>query len=115
MGSTISRRSALKLLATSGSAVIVAACSGQIAAPASAPTVASGATIAPTAAKPGGTLRIGLAAEPANIDGHIRTPGSDLSYWLAFDRLIDYDDKAQPQPGLAESWRRRSGLTRSIM
>ncbi|MBV9133716.1 MAG: ABC transporter substrate-binding protein [Chloroflexi bacterium] len=49
-------------------------------------------------------LRIGLAAEPANIDGHIRTPGSDLTYWLAFDRLIDYDQKAQPQPGLAETW-----------
>src|SRR5689334_3522466 len=105
MGSTISRRSALKLLATSGSAVIVAACSGQIAPSASAPTAAAvasgGATAGP---KPGGMLRIGLAAEPANIDGHIRTPGSDLTYWLAFDRLIDYDERAQPQPGLAESW-----------
>ena len=38
------------------------------------------------------------------MDGHIRTPGSDLTYWLAFDRLVDYDDKAKPQPGLAETW-----------
>jgi ABC-type transport system substrate-binding protein len=49
-------------------------------------------------------VRVRLAAEVANVDGHIRTPGSDLTYWLAFDRLIDYDEKAQPQPGLAESW-----------
>jgi len=27
-----------------------------------------------------------------------------MTYWQAFDRLIDYDDKLQPQPGLAESW-----------
>ena len=105
MGNTISRRSALKLLASSGGAAIVVACGGQVAPTASSPTVATGPTAGTVAApKPGGTLRIGLAAEPANIDGHIRTPGSDLTYWLAFDRLIDYDDQAQPQPGLAESW-----------
>ena len=105
MASTLSRRSALKLLATSGTAVIVAACTSQIAPSAAGPTVASRATTGVDAGpKAGGMLRIGLAAEPANIDGHIRTPGSDLSYWLAFDRLIDYDEKAQPQPGLAESW-----------
>jgi peptide/nickel transport system substrate-binding protein len=104
----VSRRLALKLLASSSGAVIVAAC-GAPAPPAAvtqiAPTAATVATTQVAAApRPGGTLRIGLAAEPANIDGHIRTPGSDLTYWLAFDRLIDYDDKAQPQPGLAESW-----------
>jgi peptide/nickel transport system substrate-binding protein len=117
------RRAALRLVLGSAGTALLAACSTspQALAPATAPTSApapnppapSAPTVAtaPTAAstpqaqpKTGGTLRIGLAAEPANIDGHIRTPGSDLSYWLAFDRLIDYDLKAQPVPGLAESW-----------
>ncbi|HKE94804.1 MAG TPA: ABC transporter substrate-binding protein, partial [Povalibacter sp.] len=111
----MTRRAALRLLAPAAGAAIVIACSGPAApaAPTSAPAAAaapSGPTPAaanPTAAttpKNGGTLRIGLASEPANVDGHIRTPGSDLTYWLAFDRLIDYDDKAKPTPGLAESW-----------
>ncbi|MBV9578407.1 MAG: ABC transporter substrate-binding protein [Chloroflexi bacterium] len=117
MHTTISRRSALKLLASSSGAALVLACTaGPLAPPTSAPSVAAtpvsapgtsvqpGATSTTAAPVRGGTLRIGLAAEPANIDGHVRTPGSDLSYWLAFDRLIDYDQKAQPQPALAESW-----------
>ena len=123
MQATISRRSALKVLALSGSALLMAACTpgaSPPAAPTSAVTIpgtagastsaagaantASTATTPSGAPKSGGTVRVGLASEPANVDGHIRTPGSDLTYWLAFDRLIDYDDKAQPQPGLAESW-----------
>src|SRR5262245_28888278 len=129
MQGTISRRSALKLLLSTGSAALVVACGpGAPAAaptsppatakPAAAPTTAPAAapaaqpTAAPTAPpaaakvattapaaqgaapKPGGTLRLGIASEPANVDGHIRTPGSDVTYWLAFDRLIYYDDKA---------------------
>ncbi|MBV9324430.1 MAG: ABC transporter substrate-binding protein [Chloroflexi bacterium] len=117
MNGKLSRRAALRLLAPAAGAAVVVACSGPGLAPPSAPTsaptssgtAAAGAPAAsaatPAAApKTGGTLRIGLASEPANVDGHIRTPGSDLTYWLAFDRLIDYDDKAQPQPGLAETW-----------
>ncbi|HEY1298531.1 MAG TPA: ABC transporter substrate-binding protein [Chloroflexota bacterium] len=126
----MTRRAALRLLAPAAGAAIVIACGAPAvpAAPTSAPaaaptsppapaTASSGATPAaanapatpvaanaPTTPKTGGTLRIGLASEPANVDGHIRTPGSDLTYWLAFDRLIDYDDKAKPTPGLAESW-----------
>src|SRR4051794_28585639 len=132
MQATISRRSALTLLALSSGAALLAACgqgapaapASPTSAPAAAPAAPAPATSAPAAAtsvpasagaaatsgtvasapKPGGTVRVGLASEPANVDGHIRTPGSDLTYWLAFDRLVDYDDKAQPQPGLAETW-----------
>ena len=105
MQTMISRRLALKLLASSSGALVVAACSPPaFQGPVSQTTLTLTPNQAPASPKQGGTLRIGLAAEPANIDGHVRTPGSDLSYWLAFDRLIDYDQKAQPQPGLAESW-----------
>jgi len=101
----ISRRSALKLLVSSGSALVVAACTTPAPPASVSQTTPVPATSQPSGSpKQGGMLRIGLAAEPANIDGHIRTPGSDLTYWLAFDRLIDYDQKAQPQPGLAETW-----------
>src|SRR5262245_14415579 len=113
-GLSLSRRSALRLLVPGAGAAILVACTGQAPAPSAPPTsaaadksagAAASATAKPAAApNPGGTLRIGISAEPANVDGHIRTPGSDLTYWLAFDRLIDYDDKLQPQPGLAESW-----------
>jgi peptide/nickel transport system substrate-binding protein len=122
MNGEMSRRAALRLLGSAAGTAIVVACTGPAAAPpaatsvpapttappaaTSAATPAAAATAKPAAAAPrtGGTLRIGLASEPANVDGHIRTPGSDLTYWLAFDRLVDYDDKAKPQPGLAESW-----------
>ncbi len=124
MHGEMSRRAALRLLVPATGAAVVFACVGPSAAPPAAPAPTSGAAAAaapagggggPTAGaiaqpsavaapKTGGTLRIGLASEPANVDGHIRTLGSDLTYWLAFDRLVDYDDKAQPVPGLAESW-----------
>jgi peptide/nickel transport system substrate-binding protein len=100
-GNRLSRRSALTLIASTTSMAVLAAC-----APPQQP--ASGSTPAP--AKPvgqarlGGTLNIGLAAEPANVDGHTRTPGSPESVWLAFDRLTQYDDKLKAQPALAESW-----------
>ncbi len=130
MHGDMSRRAALRLLVPATGAVVVFACVGPATAPPTpTPGSASGASAtgasvagtsvaatsvvsAPASAtaqpsavpKTGGTLRIGLSSEPANVDGHIRTIGSDLTYWLAFDRLIDYDDKAQPQPRLAESW-----------
>jgi peptide/nickel transport system substrate-binding protein len=120
----LSRRRLIELLASTAGIALVAACSGPAAQPAAAPATALPATTVPAGAtapkpdaaasapttkpadspKPGGTMRIGLASEPANIDGHIRTPGSDVTYWLAFNQLITYDDKAQPQPALAESW-----------
>ena len=88
MQATISRRSALKLLAVSGSAVLLAACGPGAPPPSAAPpaptaTNSTGSTGSATivstaqpssAPKSGGTVRVGLASEPANVDGHIRTP-----------------------------------------
>src|SRR5216117_1009612 len=88
----MSRRSALQLLVPAAGAAILAACSGPTPSPSAqstasapdkssgGPSTGSGGTPSSSAAKPagapkpGGTLRIGLASEPANIDGHIRTP-----------------------------------------
>jgi peptide/nickel transport system substrate-binding protein len=78
-------------------------------APAAAVSVtppASSAAAAPAAAqpRPGGFLQLGLGGDVASIDGHHRTSGAQESVWLAYERLIQYDDKLQPQPMLAESW-----------
>src|SRR3954469_13032107 len=100
-GNYLSRRSALTLIASTTGMAVLAAC-----APPRPP--AAGTTPAPAKpagqARAGGTLRMGLSAEPANVDGHTRTPGSPESVWLAFDRLSQYDDKLKAQPALAESW-----------
>jgi peptide/nickel transport system substrate-binding protein len=78
------------------------------AAPPAATTAATptAASAPQTAAKPraGGVLQIGLSGDVASIDGHHRTSGAQESVWLAYERLIQYDDKLKPQPMLAESW-----------
>src|SRR5437773_1948973 len=95
----LSRRSALTLLvSTTGMAVLAACVPTQQSATQQAAPKPSGQ------GRPGGILNIGLASEPANVDGHTRTPGSAESVWLAFDRLTQYDDKLKAQPALAESW-----------
>ena len=43
-----------------------------------------------------------MIGDLAHLDGQ-RSPAPSTSL-LAFDRLIDYDDKLKPQPMLAESW-----------
>jgi len=99
----MSRRRFIELFASTAGVALVAACSSPPAAPGAPPATAltasgtpskpDAAAAAPTtkpaaAAKPGGNLRIGLASEPANIDGHIRTPGSDVTL-LASIRSAD--------------------------
>jgi peptide/nickel transport system substrate-binding protein len=79
------------------------------AAAASQPTVGVAAaqpTPAAGAGQPrrGGVVQYSIQADLSSIDGHVRTPGAVDSLWLAFDRLTTYDQKLQPQPGLAESW-----------
>jgi peptide/nickel transport system substrate-binding protein len=49
-------------------------------------------------------MRFAITADLATLDGHSRTPGSYESNWLCYDQLLNYDDKLQPQPMLAESW-----------
>jgi peptide/nickel transport system substrate-binding protein len=76
-----------------------------IPAAASTSATSSAATSAPSAnqQKNGGTLRIGILADVANVDGHSRGGGSAESFWMIFDRLIKLDEKLMPQPMLAES------------
>jgi peptide/nickel transport system substrate-binding protein len=54
--------------------------------------------------KSGGTLRVGVGAEPANMDGQILAQPQRDVMWLFFDRLIELDPNDQPQPMLATSW-----------
>ena len=123
--STISRRFALRLLGSTAGVALAAACAPTpqaptsqppaatsrpaAAPPTSAPTPAAGATEAakPAVAAPprsGGTLRAALTADLPNLDPHINTTTAHENLFLAFDRIIQYDDKLQPQPMLAESW-----------
>ncbi|MBV9577816.1 MAG: ABC transporter substrate-binding protein, partial [Chloroflexi bacterium] len=61
--------------------------------------------------KAGGTLKVGMIGDLGTIDGHQVTQATVNVTFLAYDRLIDYDDKLQPQPMLAESWDLNSDLT----
>jgi peptide/nickel transport system substrate-binding protein len=105
----MTRRSALRVMALSGGAAVVAACTP--AAPSAPPAVV--ATQPPGAAKPaaapsgpktGGTLRVAISADPASLDGHLYAAGRFDTTWLIYDRLTEYDVNLQPQPRLAESW-----------
>ncbi len=110
----------------------VPAAAGPTTAPAGeAPTTTSPSTAAPTAAaaavatavpnpasqpatpprKTGGTLTTGMIGDLGSIDGHQVTQESVNVSFLAYDRLIDYDDQLKPQPMLAESWDVSSDLT----
>jgi peptide/nickel transport system substrate-binding protein len=131
---TLSRRSALRLFASTASMALLAACSGANVAPAApttAPTAAPkpvattapagapattppvpAATVSATAApakpatKPvsGGTLRYAITADVATLDPYLVTTSGMETSWLVFDRLIAYDANLKPQPMLAESW-----------
>jgi peptide/nickel transport system substrate-binding protein len=110
---SVTRRTALRLVAGGGLAV-VAACAPPAPAPsAPAATSAGGATAAPkptgaaaAAATPrsGGTLRVAISADPASLDGHLYAAGRFDTTWLIYDRLTEYDLNLKPQPMLAESW-----------
>jgi peptide/nickel transport system substrate-binding protein len=65
------------------------------------PAAAAASTPQPVS---GGSMRFAITADLATLDGHSRTPGSYESNWLCYDQLLNYDDKLQPQPMLAESW-----------
>jgi len=124
----LSRRSALKLLASGAGMALLAACGGTQPAPStassppsspaapaspSASTSAGGAvasvSVAPSAAakpsaqpKSGGTLRQGYVGDLIGLDGHNRS-GND-GIWFVYDRLTAYDDQHKVTPLLAESW-----------
>src|SRR5207248_1562370 len=54
--------------------------------------------------KSGGTIRTGQVGDIANLDGHYANQLSATTVQLAYEKLVVYDIKLQPQPVLAESW-----------
>src|SRR5919197_1061884 len=97
MPGAISRRSALALLATSGAAALLGACTLPIpqAAPAQTTQSAAGQP------KPGGTLKIGVLGDIQGLDGHLVT---GLDYLRrVWDVVSVLDDKLNTVPVLAES------------
>jgi peptide/nickel transport system substrate-binding protein len=127
-GSTLTRRTVLKLVGAGAAASLLTACSapGPTApAPAApAPPTSAGNAIAtvtvttpatPAAAttgqpKRGGTLRTGQVGDPLNLDPHYFTPLTGDTTFPVLDRLIGYDEKLQAQPQLAESWEQSTDL-----
>ena len=118
----LTRRSALRLMATTGGLAVVAACAPQAPSappaatvqPAAAPTPAASGATKPAAAAPrsGGTLRVAINADPAALDGHLFAAGRFDTTWLIYDRLTEYDLNVNPQPRLAESWETSSDFKR---
>lgn len=53
--------------------------------------------------RPGGTLRVSLAADPLNLDNHVTFYGHNFGRLIA-DYLIYLNDKGEPTPYLAKSW-----------
>jgi peptide/nickel transport system substrate-binding protein len=124
--SRFGRRAALRLILSTASISVLAACTPAAstpAAPAQAPpqptanqaaqpqpTPVAGSAPQPTPAaataagqpKRGGTLRVGVAGDVARLDGQLYS--SINTTWMPFDRLTAYDAQLKPQPMLAESW-----------
>jgi peptide/nickel transport system substrate-binding protein len=120
------RRSALALVLSSASTVLLAACGA--AAPTSSPpasnstadkpTVSAATVTTPTAAstsssstdtpKTGGTLRYGIAAEIVTLAFNQSNDFEILQGM--YDPLLTYDNDLQPQPHLVESWEQSSDL-----
>jgi peptide/nickel transport system substrate-binding protein len=126
----ISRRTAIALLASGITPVVLAAC-GTPAPPAPTPRVTPAAAAQPTTAQPavtvgspaltapptatptvksGGTIRTGQVGDIANLDGHYSNQLSNNTVQLAYDKLVAYDEALQPRPVLAESWDMSSDL-----
>ncbi|HEY3058790.1 MAG TPA: ABC transporter substrate-binding protein [Chloroflexota bacterium] len=95
--SSVTRRSALRLLALGGSAALVTACSGI--APASAPTQPPAAVN--SGPRSGGSLRVGVLGDLLGLDGHLTT-GLD-SLRRLWDVINILDDKLNTVPVLVES------------
>src|SRR5262249_2449718 len=113
----VSRRTALRLAASSAGVAFVAACGVAPAAPASPPatvTVADTGKPAAAAAQPrtGETLRVAIPADITSLDGHISSSNLSVTTSNIFDRLVACDIKLQPQPMLAESWNVSSDFKR---
>src|SRR5579872_3702384 len=117
MTHTLSRRTALRMLAAGSGSVALAACapiapgtgtsatqsSAPTTAPNPAPTAAQNSTTGSSQPKHGGTLRMGILGDPVSLDPYITGIfGETLT--PMFEQLIQYDEKLTPLPMLAESW-----------
>jgi peptide/nickel transport system substrate-binding protein len=111
----LTRRTALRGLATSVGLALVTACTPAPTpagttppAPAGQPTPAVSVTSpskpAPQQPRSGGTLRHATTADVATLDPYLVTTNGMETSWLVFDRLTAYDANLKPQPMLAESW-----------
>jgi ABC-type transport system substrate-binding protein len=87
--------------------LLAAACTPP-APPSAPPSAPPAATIAPTAAGPvkGGTIVIGLQAEPTTLDAQQMTDyNSTRAGRNLFDALLHFkDESTEVEPALAESW-----------
>lgn len=95
----ISRRAALQAFGSIGVAALAAACGSSGSSPSSA-----GGSQASGQPQSGGTLRTGLPGDIATLDPHQFDNLVVQTTWLAYDRLIQYDEKLKPTSRLAESW-----------
>jgi peptide/nickel transport system substrate-binding protein len=113
-GAGLSRRAALRVLASGAGLALFAAC--QAPAPAS-PAALGGAqptsstTSPPEQPRRGGSIRAGSQLEVSSLDGHSIQAQDYNTKWAVYDRLISYDDNVKPQPMLAESWDLSSDAT----
>jgi peptide/nickel transport system substrate-binding protein len=115
-GQSISRRSALRLLGSSATVALLAACAPLATAPPAptpnavpAPTSvghAAAASTPATASQPqrGGVLRAGMVGDVGAINPHAIGPQPLQTIFSIWDRLIAYDPTGKPEPMLAESW-----------
>ncbi len=116
----ISRRTALQLMVVGAGATLLAACGGsdQSAPPASsagsttsssagAPAASAASSTSAAAAgqpKSGGSIITGQVGDLITTDGAYYSPVSNNTIGQVCDELINYDDKLNVQPRLAESW-----------
>jgi peptide/nickel transport system substrate-binding protein len=110
---TPSRREFLRILGSGIGVALLTACSsaaprttaGTAVATTPAPTGGTTSSTSATAGgpRPRGTLRVGALGDLQNLEPHITGLNTDTIYHV-WDKLLEYDDKLQPQPRLAESW-----------
>jgi len=97
----LTRREAMRRGAAAGLALPALATIAGVGAPGAAAQEAT-----PDAdARPGGVLRVGLSADPAELDPHLT---SLTAAWHliehVYETLVTYDETLAPIPALAESW-----------
>src|SRR5256712_11564288 len=71
---------------------------------------ARGPTWVPAAPQRGGTLRVGLNADPPNLDPHQSTAAVDRQVFQnLYDKLVDINQNLEIVPMLATSWQIADG------